>query len=226
MQLAIALGAGSLLFILYVWPALSKNQRSRQEDILNTAYLQFHKHQCYLVSAIEIAAIMRLKLGAGGEAEQRISSYLIDVPLALSGSLPVTFGLIVLSRYNRLTWYLILLTILPICLSSSSLYTTSEMWKGFYGEMLDGVDQPYRNADQLKNMVCGSRAGELNPLYPAYFNSGIVWTIQAICAAFYALYIFWRLPKSPFGQRSIKYYNYKRFINILRKMSLLTRMGE
>ena len=54
---------------------------------------------------------------------------MLTVPLALNGLVPTIFTLLIISRYGRLSWPTMLLSLLTVALSSVSLSTTYRAWR-------------------------------------------------------------------------------------------------
>ena len=208
MQLAIVLGVGCSLLFLMILVAKGYSQVQRRLDALTSAFLLFHKQQCCFIAAIEIAGIV-METGKSTAGSQ---DFIINVPLALTGCLSVVFGLLVVSFLGRLTWLYIVLTIVPVALSMASLHGVRLWWKTI-AEVQSGsggsLSLQAMNLANTHELICGSRASELNSLdVNTVINIHVVWVMccfSAICCLILAVWHACRstqiLARSDFYQR-------------------------
>lgn len=146
---------------------------------LATAMVEFHKHQCYYISAIEIAVIVLLKgsvtpWGQLDSKEPGPQYYLtLSIALAMSGFVPIVFTVMSIALYGRLSWHILALSTVSVALSSANLITAWESWK-IYGIEDGPPDLPLV-------ALCGSLASNLKGYTPRPFDFRIVATIYSLC---------------------------------------------
>ena len=127
MQLGIAIIILVGLLWLTVRPLRSKTKNEVHMTNLATALLDFHKAQCYFITAIEIAALVLADQVYGDFKHNKPPAafdILLALPLSLNGIVPVVFSLSCIALHSRLSWHIILLSTFPIVLSSGALGST------------------------------------------------------------------------------------------------------
>lgn len=193
MQLGIAIIILLGLLWLTARPLRSKTKREDHMINLATALLDFHRAQCYFITAIEIAALV---LASQAYAEFKtnktppVFDVLLALPLSLNGIVPVTFSLSCIALYSRLSWHIILLSTVPIVLSTGVLAST-EIWilritDAFGPDMLsvDNTDGAHQYVPTFTALVCGSKSGNLeNVLTRKDIRFAIIWLVYTYCIA-------------------------------------------
>lgn len=109
---------------LEIGPSRKEKRERSHSHALAIALVEFHRAQCYFISAIEIAAIVlgdKPDIAVGMEEMPPFVDVLLSIPLSMNGFVPVVFTLTFISRYGRLSWYTIILSVLTITLSTGSL---------------------------------------------------------------------------------------------------------
>ena len=194
MQLAIVLGVGCLLLFLVTFLRRGFIQCRRRLDALTSAFLQFHKQQCCFIAAIEIAGIVMEQ----GKSTAGSQDFIVNIPLALSGCLSVTFGLLVVSYLGRLTWLYIILTLVPVSLSIASLHGARFWWKTIIAVQSGGtLGMQASDLADTHSLICGSRANELNSLdVKSVINLRIAWVICCYCAICCLALAIWHVIKT------------------------------
>lgn len=175
LQLAIAILVSFALLGTSIGSQSRHLNQSNHKMILSTTLVEFHKTQCYFASAISIASIVVSEAMHYSEPEVKFSNFMILIPLALNGSVPVVATIQMISKYARLTWHTISLTAISLLLSTITLVKAYRAW-GFATEN-SRPDQ----TDQMARLICGSKATDLNPLSPSTIDFAIVWLIYAFC---------------------------------------------
>ena len=142
--------------------------------------IEFHKHQCYYISAIEIAVLVLLKDSLSGSLFNLevapMYHVALSVAIAMSGVIPTVFTLISITRHGRLSWYTIILTAVTLSLSSASLAAAWRSWKfNNIGDQLSSIYQSGLNPSIVG--LCGSLASNLNSLPPRPFDFRVVFMI-------------------------------------------------
>lgn len=195
MQLSVAIIISFRLRALELSPLFT--ERRRKEHFRNLSYtmMEFHKAQCYFISAIVVAVQVlvhqaysnfRLQTGYGYDLPIPFFDVLLSVPLALNGIVPVTFTLVYIVRYHRLTWHILILSLVPVALSSTSLFTAYRWIVTADGDEfnVDGIvgDFGYDDSFAASRLVCGDRPGNLgNAIDPTDFRFVAIWLVYGYC---------------------------------------------
>lgn len=149
--------------------------------MLTTALVEFHKHQCYFMCAVEIAAII---LSNGLTSNLSSYSSMVMIPLSLNGCVPVGFTFLAVARYGNLTWHLIVLTTLTLTLSSTSLlYATVFTWPAVKRNLKPNYGA---NSPDIPGatMICGDQATKINVIDNSVIIPsiiGIIWVVSVLC---------------------------------------------
>ena len=127
MQLSLAIIACLTLVGLELWPSSQERSERGHSYALATAIVEFHKDQCYFISAVLIAALLLDRQAIGhyiGHTPPPLIDVLLPIPLFMNGLIPTTFTFSFIARYGRLSWHIIVLTMVTFILSTGSLATT------------------------------------------------------------------------------------------------------
>ena len=203
LQQSIAIIACLALTGFEMWPSSKGNNEKVHSHALATALVEFHKNQCYFISAIEIAALVLGKqaiYAAGNIYRVRpFFDILLSIPLSMNGLVPIAFALIHISRYGRLSWHIILLSVITMILSTGSLVTTwgTRPWEGVssnseWGTFTFGAFGSSMRMFEFGDLVCGSgssivqRIGMLKTI-----NYSLVWVVYSNCM----LWVIWCIVK-------------------------------
>ena len=189
--IAIILLLGLLWLTLRPLRTATKN-RDRMINVA-TALLDFHKAQCYFIAAIEIAALVLASQAHGDfkkNAPPAVFDILLTLPISLNGIVPVVFSLSCIALYSRLSWHIVLLSMIPIALSTGSLALTY-IWilriSAAYGwDMINaqnaGVDQTY--TVKFTPILCGSKSGNMDKVLDRRdIRFAAIWLVYCYCIA-------------------------------------------
>ena len=170
MQLCIAIIIFIGLLCLTFWP--STNEKTRKNHMLNlsTVIVEFHKVQCYFISAIEIAALV-LDRQAYKDFRRDLPPPVFDIllsfPLSMNGLVPVIFTLSCISLYARLSWHTIILSSVTVSLSTGAL-SAAYIWILRISDALgpdllsvNSASEDYQETPEMAQIVCGSKPGNL-----------------------------------------------------------------
>ena len=189
---------------------------------LATVLNEFHKAQCYFISAIEIAALVLSRQVYNAYRDQdppKVFDLLLSFPLSMNGIVPITFSLLCISLYSRLTRHVLILSLVPIAISTGALasaYTWTLRIRDQFGDDLLSVSNAGSNwqfAPEVARMVCGSKSGNLeNVISRSDIRFALIWVIYTFCVASFlwcvVTYALNSQPKGSYGQRirmSLKY---------------------
>jgi hypothetical protein len=204
LQISIAIIVCLALAGLELWPSNKEKRERDHSHALATALVEY-KNQCYFISAIEIAALalgrQTAALGAMNQRALPRFDLMLSIPLSMNGFVPIIFTLTFISRYGRLSWYIIILSVVTIALLTGSLATTFA--EGFVYD----VNGQYLL--ELGDLICGSSSsilqGAINPininlpLFSAIYSNCIVCGLWCI-----AKHISDRQPKGSHLGRALK----------------------
>ena len=156
---------------------------------MSAALAEFHRNQCYFISAIEIAIVVLNRQVLEDDEHFRapqIYDLLCSIPLALNGVLPVAFSLSCLYRFGRLTWHILLLSLFTIALSAGVLGSATtwilHMANAHSAKMLSDTDAGpgYDQEFQMAIEVCGPEAAGLtHVLNRDNMDFPLVWLVFA-----------------------------------------------
>lgn len=160
---------------------------------LATALLDFHRAQCYFITAIEVAALVLASQAYGdfkNNEPPAVFDILLALPLSLNGIVPVAFSLSCITLYSRLSWHIILLSTVPIALSTGVLASTN-IWilriSDAFGPDMLGVNNAgvaYQFVPKFSAVVCGSKSGNLEKVLTRRdIRFAIIWLIYTYCIA-------------------------------------------
>ena len=193
MQLGIAIIILLGLLWLTVRPLRSKTKNEDHMTNLATALLDFHRAQCYFITAIEIAVLVLASQAYGdfkNNEPPAVFDILLALPLSLNGIVPVAFSLSCIALYSRLSWHIILLSTVPIALSTGALASTN-IWilrisDAFGPDMLsvNNAGVAYQFVRNFTVVVCGSSSGNLENVPDRRdIRFAIIWLIYTYCIA-------------------------------------------
>ena len=140
-QSSLALLIFGALFVLHTPAWVPFQKKARHAQSLVTALVEFHKAQCYFAGAIQIAAVIfagsfrkTMNRCRDGSATDELPTFLQQMDaellftLSTNGTLPIAFTLTCIARYGRQSWYLILLSVSTITISTTTLIYASILW--------------------------------------------------------------------------------------------------
>ena len=88
-----------------------------------SALTEFQKAQCFFMLAINIAA--QINRGRGGwqptSLQQLFNNYIFIKAISVSGYLPITLTLFTLHTVDMVSWYLVILSVLTVAISTATL---------------------------------------------------------------------------------------------------------
>lgn len=191
MQLSITIGLFAALAYFEFWPSTREKEERHNSLALSTVLVDFHKYQCYYVCAIQIAALV-----LHGQAQNAydhsdpppVHDIFLSIPLSLSGIVPIVFTLACISRYARLSWLIVVLSMITVVLSTGTLASTYALIKRSsydHGTGRAGISQAesaYSRGLAMAKLVCGSKAQNLeNVINTTDFSFLGVWATFTIC---------------------------------------------
>ena len=141
LQLCFSILLSLALFILTTNDGASRGKFLAQRQKIAIIIVEFHKNQCYIISAILIAMLPLLmsiqrrfeprdehRDGRGFETEPihpggflPVLPFPVAFAFSMSGLVPTTLAMSLISRHARLTWHIIILTIITFVLSTTTL---------------------------------------------------------------------------------------------------------
>lgn len=103
-------------------------RREKRLGSLTSALTDFQKAQCFLMLAINCAALRVVyKGGLDPTSLQELYNTHVFIRItSISGYLPVTFTLFTLHRVRKVSWYLLILSMSTVAVSTVTLFTTGE----------------------------------------------------------------------------------------------------
>lgn len=130
------------------------------------AVVEFQKAQCYFMLATNIASLIIQHDGGLKPAnfQQLYNTYVFIKVIAISGYLPITFGLLILRMLNKVGWYLLALSIASIGVAIGDLYT-ERFFSPSPEDLKDLQSQSTRGGP--------SSCGEHNPIAWCYSRIGV-----------------------------------------------------
>ena len=177
------------LLVCAFWPYSLKKRKLHMLN-LATGLVEFHKAQCYLLSAIQVANLYlsaQTYINIERLDTTGIFDNLLSVPLSLNGVIPVILSLSCIAIYARLSWHILILTTISVGLSTSALTLT---YRGVFSYRSRAASDDILFYSSTKatliNSVCGSQKTNLQHLPGSReFNFGIVWTVYAYCLCWF-----------------------------------------
>lgn len=211
MQVGIILIAFLALLLLEKLPRLSKKTRELHIEVLVTAMVEFHKYQCYFASSVQIATLVVFA---------NLQTYDVDTRLlgllALNGIVPIIFTLACIAQHGRQSWYLIILSVLTLLLSTATMVINIDNYyhpkSSITGDFNDF--QPYLEYVCQSDIVnlCGKPRDAIYGVYglnlPLTFSA--VWLYSSTWAVTYVL------KKKLENPRSAKWRKYFPLVWIMR----------
>ena len=136
---------------------------------LSMALIEFHKAQCYFISATSVALLVLVRqsyniFDSDGEPPQ--FDIMLSLPISMNGFLPITLVLVYISYHLRLSWHTLILSLAPFALSTGALGSTYlQYWHMIltYGLDEDNINGYYSDQGLMSETycICGSKAGNL-----------------------------------------------------------------
>ena len=211
LQLCVAITIFAVLAALEIWPSSKERMNRNHMLAFTTATMEHHKNQCYFISAIIIAALVLNRQAwnrfANNEPPPAFDVFL-SVPLSMNGFLPVTFILACIARYGRLTWHIIILSLISIGLSTGTL-AGSTYWilklASAYGPDLLSVNEAevgfYEDIEIVKQ-VCGSQSWILTDVLDRTdLKFSLIWAIYSYCILWFLWCMFKHVLNQPFTEK-------------------------
>ncbi|KAL8708730.1 MAG: hypothetical protein Q9220_006456 [cf. Caloplaca sp. 1 TL-2023] len=177
------------LLWLTVRPLRSLTKNEDHLTNLATVLLDFHKAQCYFITAIEIAVLVLASQAYNDLTDSAVFDVFLALPLSLNGIVPITFSLSCIALYSRLSRHIIILSIIPIAISSGALASTNIWILNMSDVFGPGMLGSYAGNAVVKWQgivvnVCGSKSGNLkNALSRNDIRFTIIWLIYIYCIA-------------------------------------------
>lgn len=208
-QSSIAIIALVILVGLEFIPRGKREAKDSQTEIIVTAPINFHKSQCFFASTIQIAALAlshdtaTVKTALSSKLYPLYRDFLdtsILTLLATSGFVPIALTLVCITRYGRQEWYILLLSFIPLCLSTATLAAAHVFVHNFgepldfYGSVADddwirsGSNYPGDSYCNINGKVgeslfapCGSSRLNNNALQPSTVSNTWIWLVWLNC---------------------------------------------
>ena len=163
---------------------------------LSTALIEFHKAQCYFISAISVALLVLVhqsyNIFDSNKAPPQFD-IMLSLPISMNGFLPITLVLVYISCHLRLSWHTLILSLAPFALSTCALGSTYlQYWHMILTYRLDKQSIIGFDSDQgvmpETYCICGSKTGNLvDVLNWGDIHFPIIWAIFTYCF----LWILW-----------------------------------
>ncbi|KAL9613392.1 MAG: hypothetical protein Q9167_002040 [Letrouitia subvulpina] len=179
LQLVIAIGGSFALLAATAMQRIRGLGRLKHTAVISVALIEFHKSQCYFMSAVSVASIVLSNTISTYDSPLPFQSFMIVIPLALNGCVPVVSTLQMISRYARLSWHTISLAMVSLLLSTTALAKARSVWGIWSGTTDPDANDPERY--RMAILVCGSDAQNLNNLNSNVIDFTIVWLIYSFC---------------------------------------------
>ena len=160
--------------------------------------IRYNIAQCYSAGSVQIAALVLL---AGLINSKETPDYLDAeslVTISTNGLVPVIFTLTCIARYNRISFYLLMLSWLTLLLATATLACISFFWNS-------AVRNPTTSVDDLRQAVDNQRACGMNwnlndaaalcgfhtfksiDVHTGNTNNGWIWVMWANCVVWAVL---------------------------------------
>ena len=160
--------------------------------------IRYNIAQCYSAGSVQIAALVLL---AGLINSKETPDYLDAeslVTISTTGLVPVIFTLTCIARYNRISFYLLMLSWLTLLLATATLACISFFWNS-------AVRNPTTSVDDLRQVVDNQRACGMNwnlndaaalcgfhtfgsiDVHTGNTNNGWIWVMWANCVVWAVL---------------------------------------
>ena len=204
LQLSLAIIFYVLLLGLEWWPSTRGRKAEKLSLALSVALIEFHKNQCYFISAIEIAALVldsQAYIAFTQDTTPPVFDIFLALPLSMNSFIPIVFSLSCIARYGRLSWHIIILSLIAIALSTGPL-AASYMWilriSSAFGPDLLSVNNAggdYPDGLATAKIVCGSQSTFLeHSIDRTNIKFSLIWLTYTYCIAWGA----WCLGKHVF----------------------------
>lgn len=168
-----------------------------------TALINFHKAQCYLAGAFQINALILVSKTIHGiqTSPTSLSGPFPDffdtsvlISLATSGLVPITFSLVLIQRFGKQTWYILILSsitsILVFATFALAIFIDNKYAKPWhFYDSLGNTNFPRPTAScaipgKVGDSVfplCGSRNLDNNALDLGEISNSLIWLVWAKC---------------------------------------------
>lgn len=173
------MSANLALFLIRARQRVKASEELKHTTIISAALIDFHKSQCYFTSAIAVASIVLSTAMASYDSSLSFQNFMVVIPLALNGCVPVVSTLQMISRYARLSWHTISLTMMSLLLSTIALAEANNVW-GIWSLSIS-PDANGGKTERMARLVCGSQAIILNNLDSDVIDFTFVWLIHSFC---------------------------------------------
>ena len=107
---------------------IRNDSRNKHLPSLTGALAEFQKAQCFFMLAINIAALVNRNSGGfqPNSLQQLYNTYILIKSISISGYLPVTFTLFTLHLVDMVSWYLLVLSIVTVLVSTATLFVIGD----------------------------------------------------------------------------------------------------
>lgn len=111
---------------------IRSNSRNKHLPSLTGALAEFQKAQCFFMLAINIAALVNRRSGGfqPSNLQQLYNTYILIKSISISGYLPVTFTLFTLHLVDVVSWYLLVLSVITVFVSTATLFVIGNFSPG------------------------------------------------------------------------------------------------
>ena len=133
LEIVLAIGGSIFTALAEHWPLSGEESGHKHASATFTALVEFHKHQCVFVTALQAATILLGTMANRDAFGGQPLDLLVAMALVLNGVLPVTLTLMTISHFGRLSWYILVLSILAVAMSTGSLALTRQYWNWLAG---------------------------------------------------------------------------------------------
>ncbi len=133
---------------------IRNESRNKHLPSLTGALAEFQKAQCFFMLAINIAALVNRNSGGfqPNNLQQLYNTYILIKSISISGYLPVTFTLFTLHLVDMVSWYLLVLSIVTVLVSTATLFVI-----GTFRPSQDDLDYLSQQALSGGPTTCGTK---------------------------------------------------------------------
>lgn len=152
---------------------IMNNSRNKRLPSLTGALAEFQKAQCFFMLAINIAALVNRRRGGfqPDNLQQLYNTYTLIKSICISGYLPVTFTLFTLHLVDVVSWYLLVLSVVTVFVSTVTLFVIGTFSPGQDDLNYLGIQASSGGPDSCgsKNLLvyCYETIGKYNSTDPA-----------------------------------------------------------
>ena len=140
---------------------IRNKSRNKHLPSLTGALAEFQKAQCFFMLAINVAALVNRNRGGfePSNLQQLYTTYLLIKSISISGYLPVTFTLFTLHLVDVVSWYLLILSVVTVFVSTGTLFVI-----GNFSPSQDDLNYLSKQASSGGPDSCGTK----NPIVYCY----------------------------------------------------------